>query len=256
MKIKTSLLLLMFAAFFLQSCDKKGLELYDETANGSSIYFREALSSKTRLLKTVSFGFSGYSVQDSIVAIPIAVTGNPSSNDRPFQLKTTDSTTAVSGTHYTFLRPALMRAGRVVDTLLIKINRTADMATQQFQLSLVLEQNNLFNTKLGDTAVRYTNYKILMDDIVGVSYLWTTYSRRSTIISYFGAYSRKKVSLMIEVLKLSPDFFYDPLGKAPTSTQVVSYSRYMYYWLDKEAAQGRVYKDENGQEIKMGQLAT
>lgn len=256
MQIRNSLFILTTLALLSQSCTKKGLELYDETANGSSIYFNEAINAKSNLIKTVSFGFEGYSIKDSIVAIPVAVTGHPSDHDRRFQLKLTDSTTAVADQHYTFLRQPIIRAGRVVDTLLLKINRTADMATTQYQLDLLLEKNDAFTTQLGDTSRIYLKYKVLMDDIAGVSYLWTTYARKAAIVSYFGAYSRKKVDLMMEVLKIKPAFFYDPAANTVTSTLLISYSRYMYYWLNKEAAAGRVYLDENGLEIKMGQLAT
>jgi len=255
MKIRIDIFLLLLAALYLQACKKKDLEVYDQGANGASIYFKEAINAKQNLRKTISFGFSGYSVHDSVVAIPIAVTGSPSLSDRVYQLRVTDSTTASPNTHYSFVHPAVVRVGKVVDTLHIRIKRTADMSSKQYRLSLALEQNDMFNTKLNGNLSSYTTYDLLLDDMVGVSYLWTTYSRRTTILSYFGAYSRQKVNLMMEVLKIPPEFFYDPAAKAPTSTQIVSYSRYMFYWLNKEAAEGRVYKDENGMEIQMGQLS-
>lgn len=258
MKTRNSLLTLIFTGFVMLSmlsCKKKGLELYDEAANGSSIYFKEAISSKIQLQKNVSFGYVGYSVMDSVLAIPVAVTGYPSTEDRTFQLTITNATTAISGTHYSFLRPPVIRAGRVVDTLLLKINRTADMALKQYEINLLLEQNGVFTTSLVDTSKIYLKYKILLDDIAGVSYLWTTYSRAAAIVNYFGVYSRRKVDLMIEVLKLNPSFFYDPAAGTITTTQILSFSRYMYYWLNKEAAEGREYLDENGVVIKMGQYA-
>lgn len=255
MQIRFSLFIVTILGLFTLSCSKKGLELYDEPTHGSSIYFKEAITAKSTLTRTVSFGFVGYSITDSVVAIPVAVTGAPGDHDRQFQLKVTDSTTAIADKHYTFLRPPVIRAGMVVDTLLLKINRTADMASNTYRLDLLLEQNAAFMTKLGDTSKLYLKYKILLDDVAGVSYLWTTYARRAAVVSYFGAYSRKKVDLMMEVLNLKPAFFYDPAANTLTSTQLLSYGRYMYYWLNKEAAEGRVYLDENGTEIKMGQLA-
>ena len=255
MQIRNSLFILTTLGLFVQSCSKKGLELYDEPTNGSSIYFKEAIAAKSALIRNISFGFVGYSITDSVVSIPVAVTGSPSDHDRPFQLKVTDSTTAIVNQHYTFLRPPVIRAGMAVDTLLLKIHRTADMASNAYRLDLLLEQNSAFTTKLGDTSKIYLKYKVLMDDVAGVSYLWTTYARRAAVISYFGAYSRKKVDLMMEVLNLQPAFFYDPAANTLTSTLLLSYGRYMYYWLNKEAAAGHIYLDENSSEIKMGQLA-
>ncbi|WP_199117490.1 DUF4843 domain-containing protein [Pedobacter sp. ASV28] len=237
------------------SCKKKDLTLYDETANGSSVYFKEAINAKTQLIKTISFGYEGYSVKDSIVAIPVAVTGYPSNQDRPFKLKLTDATTAIANHHYAFLREPVIRAGRVVDTLLLKINRTADMTTTQFAIDLLLEENETFTTRLVDPTKIYLKYTVLVDDIAGISHLWTTSVRATAVLSYFGTYSRKKVDLMLEVLKLDPAFFYDTSATAPTVTQVLSYSRYMFYWLNKEAAEGRIYLDEKGEVIKMGQYA-
>jgi len=258
MDIKNNLLLIITAvtlALSLQSCEKKGLELYDQETSGSSIYFKEAIGATSPIVKAISFGYEGYSVTDSIVAIPIAITGYPSNVDRRFQLKLTDATTAVANTHYTFLREPMIRAGKVVDTLLVKINRTLDMASTQYQIDLLLEENASFSTKLVDPAKNHLRYTVKMDDIAGVSHLWTTSVRAAAVLNYFGAYSRKKVDLMLEVLKLNPSFFYDTSATAPTVTQVLSYSRYMFFWLNKEAAEGRIYLDEKGEVIKMGQYA-
>ncbi len=258
MEIRNNLLIITIVSALVltaQSCKKKGLDLYDQEASGSSIYFKEAIGVTVPLAKTISFGYEGYSVKDSIVAIPIAVTGYPSNQDRRFQLKLTDATTAIADKHYTFLREPIIRAGRVVDTILLKINRTADMASTQYEIDLILEQNDAFLTRLVNPAKNYLSYTVKMDDIAGVSFLWTTSTRAAAVLSYFGTYSRKKVDLMLEVLKLDPAFFYDPASPVPTVTQVLSYSRYMFFWLNKEAAEGRIYLEEKGEVIKMGQYA-
>ena len=258
MKIRNHLLIIIIAsalALTMHACKKKGLELFDQEVSSSSIYFKEAISVNTPLLKTISFGYEGYSVTDSVIAIPVAVTGYPSSQDRLFGLKLTDATTAIADKHYTFVREPLIRAGRVVDTLLLKINRTSDMTSTQYEIDLVLEDNDAFTTRLVNPAKNYLTYTIKMDDIAGISYLWTTSIRATAVLNYFGTYSRKKVDLMLEVLKLNPGFFYDNTLTAPTSTQILSYSRYMFFWLNKEAAEGRVYLDEKGEAIRMGQYA-
>ncbi|RZK65826.1 MAG: hypothetical protein EOO92_25910 [Pedobacter sp.] len=117
------------------------------------------------------------------------------------------------------------------------------------------EENEAFTTRLVDPAKNYLKYNIKMDDVAGISHLWTTSVRAAAVVNYFGAYSRKKVDLMLEVLKLNPNFFYDTSATAPTVTQILSYSRYMFFWLNKEAAEGRIYLDEKGETIKMGQYA-
>ncbi len=257
MEIKNNLLIATIAATLMltvQSC-KKNLALYDEAASGSNVYFKEAIGAKVPLVKIVSFGYEGYSIKDSVVAIPVAVSGYPSSQDRRFQLKVADATTAIANTHYTFLRDPIIRAGRVVDTLLIKVNRTPEMINKQYELNLFLEQNDAFTTTLVDPAKNYLKYSIKMDDIAGISFLWTG-SLKTGVNSYFGAYSRRKVDLMMEVLKLKPSFFYDStVLPLPTSSQILSYGRFMFVWLNKEAAEGRIYLDENGEVIKMGQYA-
>lgn len=258
MNQKNNLLIPMMAitlTFMASSCKKKDVARYDEAANGSSIYFKDAVGAANPLSKIISFGYVGYSVTDSIVAIPVAVTGYPSAHDRGFELKLTDATTAMVNKHFTFLREPVIRAGRVIDTLLLKINRTTDMTSTQFEINMVLEPNSAFTTLLADASKNYLKYAIKVDDIAGMSHLWTTSPRATAILNYFGTYSRKKVDLMLEVLKLNPAFFYDTASPAPTVNQVLSYARYMYYWLNKEAGEGRIYLDENGQEIKMGAYA-
>lgn len=242
-------------AIAVTACKQEGLQLYDQDSTGSSVYFSEAIGAQSEIVKEISFGYVGYTIQDSIVSVPVTITGSPSSQDRPYQLTVTEATTAVQNTHYVFLNEPVIRAGEVADTIQIKINRTADMLESQFEVDLLLESNDFFFTRLVDTSTIYLKYKILLDDIAGVSHLWTTSSRASAVLSYFGEYSRKKVDLMIEVIQIDPAFFYDSASPTPTATQILSYSRYMFYWLNKEAAEGRVYLDENGEIITMGALA-
>lgn len=242
----------------LSACKKSSLGLYDQEKSGSSIYFPEAVGTTTSksLLKTISFGYVGYSKKDSVLTIPIAATGDTSNTDRPVKLTFTSATTAVEGTHYTFLRTPVIRAGKVTDTLYLKLIRTTDMTTKQFEIDLALEANDYFSTKLHDTTANYLSYKVLVDDIAGKSYLWVSYSNTKAIVNYFGDYSRKKVDLILEVLGLDPALFYDPVNSSSiTSSKILAWSRYMAFWLNQEANAGRIYLDENGVRITMGALA-
>lgn len=249
---------LLVALGILSACKKEGLGRYDQQASGSSVYFPEAVGTVTSvsISKTISFGYVGYSKRDSILAIPIAVTGDTMQVDRPVKVSLGTGTTAVEGTHYSFLKSPVIRAGKVTDTVYVKINRTADMTTKQFELNLLLEQNDYFSTRLRDTAANYLKYKLLLDDMAGTSYLWVSFSNTRGILSYFGDYSRRKVDLMIEVLQVDPALFYDPVnGSFFGTSRVLAYGRYMALWLTQEANAGRIYLDENGQRITMGALA-
>lgn len=252
---KTAVSLVALILLFT-SCKKDGLQLYNQELSGSSVYFPEAVGTtkSTAIVKTVSFGYVGYSKKDSVLAIPVAVTGDSAATDRPLKLAVAASSTAVEGTHFSLLKSPVIRAGKVADTVFLKLNRTVDMTAKQFEIDLVLQENQFFGIKMHDTTSNYLTYKVIVDDIAGKSYLWVNNVRG--VVSYFGDYSRRKVDLIIEVLQLDANLFYEPQNTSFfTAARLISFSRYMVYWLNKEAEQGRIYYDENGVRITMGSFA-
>lgn len=51
-------------------CQKDTLQTYDADSEGSSIYFMEPMTQKKDITREISFGYSGFSVRDSIISIP------------------------------------------------------------------------------------------------------------------------------------------------------------------------------------------
>ncbi|MCH5719796.1 DUF4843 domain-containing protein [Niabella hibiscisoli] len=254
---KTYLLLLII---MLVSCKQDTLLVFDQEASGANIYFPETVTKNDTVSQLISFGYVGYSTIDSLVRIPIQTTGNPVDHDRLVAYEYDTSNTARENEHFLYERAPIIRAGRINDTILLRVKRTADMTASQFKLRYKLLANENFNVNLPGRAlasgrwVPFVYYNIYMDDMAGVSYLWTTFAGRTTVALYFGAYSRKKVDLMLEVLGVSSAIFYDPKTGLQVS-QLVNWSKYMAWWLKEEENKGKVYYDENGAKITMGTSA-
>lgn len=250
----------MMFIFSLISCSKQELMTYDETSLGSSIYFYDSIYSGLRVNQDISFGYVASDLMDSIVRIPIRVTGSPADLDRAVKVQSDSTTTMVQGVNYDFYVPPVIRAGLVTDTLKIKLYRTNELKDTTLHLGLVLTYNDNFNIDIPRNYTSSTayasllNYSINVNDIAGTSYLWTSTSYKSTVTAYFGTYSQEKVQLMMTVLGLSSSVFYDGSTSIAIAL-VIGWSSYMKAWLATEKAAGRIYYDSKGKEITMGSSA-
>ncbi|MFV0605630.1 MAG: DUF4843 domain-containing protein [Niabella sp.] len=259
MKLIYTIILLFFSILTMMSCKEDDLMLFDQETSGSNVYFPDVVTTNDTVFKLVSFGYEGLNKTDSVIGIPIQITGNAADFDREVKMAYDTGTTAIEGVHFDYLRKPIIRAGRILDTILLDIHRTEDMVDQQLKLAFKLEPNQYFNTNLPGNItstknLSYLNYNIYMNDIAGVSYLWTTFGGKSLIVLYFGEYSRTKVDLMIEVLKVNPGYFYDPTIRIGAG-QVIGWASYMKWWLTEQENAGIIYYDENGVKITMGPAA-
>jgi len=247
------ILYLVLLGVLVQSCKEDHLDLYNQEESGAAIYFQSAYSTNTSYMP-FSFGYLASNIQDSIIQIPVAVTGNLKDYDRPFAIRI-DSTTMTAGVHYDIVGTPMVRANRIVDTLKIKLHRTADIQEKGVDLFFSLVENEYFHTNIpfryiSGTIYPLLDYHLYLDDIADVPYLWTTFSGKSLILTYWGSYSKVKVDLMLQVLKVDPGYFYNPAYKLSVQ-QLMNWGNYMKYWLSTEKAAGRVYYDENGKVIDM-----
>lgn len=253
MKILYKICYLILLVWLTQSCKEDHLDLYNQQESGASIYFQSAYTNYISYFP-LSFGYTTSDVQDSIIRIPVAITGNLVDYDRPFALRI-DSTTMQQGVHYDIVGTPMIRANRAVDTLKIKLYRTADIQEKGVDLFISLVENDNFQTNIPFRYINGTIYPLLdyhlyLDDIADVPYLWTTYVGKSYIFSTWGSYSKAKVDLMLKVLQIDPGYFYDS-SYAISSQQILNWGSYMKYWLAAEKAEGRLYYDENGKVIDM-----
>ncbi len=252
----------MLPLLSLQACKEDTLDTYLDGDGGSNIYFAEKFN-RTSFdvnMKAISLGLTPLSVTDTLIQIPIKSTGVPVNVDRTVKISVVDTSSMKEGIHFDFVSTPMIRAGRVVDTLNLILHRTEDLTALRVYLKLKLDSNENFNTAIpskvnANSTQDLLSYEFYFDDKLPVSFLWTTFTGKSTVIAYWGEYSRKKVQLMIDVMNADPGVFFDSTRRPATGT-LISWASYMKFWLAKEKNEGRIYYDENGKEILMGASAS
>jgi len=237
---------LIFSISFLSlfACKEDTLKLYDEDSSGNNIYFLENYSKKRydKFNQVISLGLAPVSLIDTVINVVIP-----------------DTCTMKEGIHFDFQTAPVIRANRSVDTISLILHRTEDLLATRVYLNLRLQPNDNFITNIATKknsgyTIDLLKYELSFDDMFPVPYIWTTFSGKSIVLGYFGTYSRRKVELMLEVLNANSAVFYDSKVGISVS-QIINWSSYMKYWLNKEKKEGNIYLDDAGNEITMGPYA-
>ncbi|QEC42852.1 DUF4843 domain-containing protein [Pseudobacter ginsenosidimutans] len=203
----------------------------------------------------LTFSFSDASVQDSILNIPIGVTGVASDHDRSFNLTIDPSSTAKSGLNYELPESFLIRAGKIEDTIRIKVNRTPELKTSMLTLMLTLRENDQFKTQFkfrprqgnSQTNIRdqdtiwTTTFKLRMADMLAAGPYWDTY-----YIWHFGTFSEKKVRLMNQVTGMPLSLWSKQAETPQERSEITYYAGFMARYLKDQAAAGNTILDEDG----------
>jgi hypothetical protein len=232
------------------SCKREPLTTYNAADN---VYFNYSLGFNTfRDSMDFSFATRDASVKDTVLLVPLGVTGMGAATDRTFKLVVDPASTAVAGTHYE-LPAAVIHAGKVQDTLRLRFKRTADLASGKKKLVLRLEPNEFFKTDLqyrilgtvGRDSVSVLRFSIAASDILSAGVYWNDY------VPYFGTFSIKKVKLIHDLLGMPLDFWtVSPTNERRASA--IYYASSTARYLGDQAAQGNVINDEDGTPMKMG----
>jgi hypothetical protein len=229
------------------SCKRESLTTYNTDDN---VYFNN-ISSDTLDL---SFAYSDASVQDTILAVPLAVTGPPSKKDRRFNLAVDPASTAVPGTHYD-LPELVIHAGKVQDTLRLRLKRAAELATGNRKIILRLQPNEFFKTgieyKMYNTAAPDTidllTFSITISDMLSAGPYWD-----SQYAPYFGAFSLKKVRFMHDLAGLPLDFWSVAEPNNQQRALATYYASVTSRYLIEQDQEGNTIYDEDGSPMKMG----
>ncbi|MGJ1420274.1 DUF4843 domain-containing protein [Sphingobacterium spiritivorum] len=262
--IIVSLIVLLF------SCKEDRLEIFDQQVSGSSIYFPEvyntALDRKKDFIFEQSFGYMPDTVSVFIKKINVLATGPIMDVDRVFRISSSPESTLISGTHYNIDTDKLIiPAGKNTGSVNITLKRTADMKQQQLSTTLMLEENENFNTNIKyrfapnqNFKVSLLKYTIKIDDILNAPYAWAVAPYKPMLEDYLGTYSKTKLQLLLDLFDIEPKYFIDEKYAKENyfTIALLSYwGGYMKFWLAKEASEGRIHKDESGQVITMGRYA-
>lgn len=251
------ILILSFAfLFFLgfTSCNQEEIETYHDTDN---IYFSPSvflIPVNGTVITTDSTGFSFAldkpSIVDRIYKIPIRVQGKLSDVDRKVKVAIDSKSTAVEGTHFKLPDNIVIGAGKEVDTIEVKVYRTADMKTNSFLLILNLQENESFTTNMKSKVINpltnktmsHISYKLTFDDKLSQPPGW--------FASFLGVFTAKKFFLMCDLMHLDPSMFNQKLGSPGLSVADIQYyQNFMKRYLADQKAEGNIIYEEDGKEM-------
>lgn len=209
----------------------------------------------------LTFSFDGASVQDTVVGIPVGITGLAKDIDRNFKLVVDPASTANASTHYTLPANFVIPAGKLKDTVWIKFNRTADLKTKQVELLLQLQENDQFKTQIefrprqgnSQTNISYQDtiktisFKVNLNDMLSAGPYWN-----NDYVWYFGTFSEKKVRLMNQIVGMPLSLWSKPISTSKERGDVIYFGGFTARYLSDQAAAGNTIFDENGLPMKMG----
>jgi Domain of unknown function (DUF4843) len=245
--MKHIIILCALTGCLMASCKKTELMTYEGTDN---IFFNNTTSDSA----TVSFYRDTTTYTD--YEVTVKVWGNISDKNRLIKVAVDPSSTAVSGTHFVSLQDTfVVKANETTATIRIRLLKNKASVDEVFVLALKLLPNENFTIepqpanalpdgrKLSKDLFRvYFGYKYF------ISPTWANYA------GYTGAYSAKKVKLLMEISNMDLIRFYkktvaEGAYKAP---EMQALSRKLQAYLNSEKAKGNIIPDENGTPMKMG----
>lgn len=245
------------------ACKKESIPLYDNNVSNSSIYFTKADTTNNMF---ISFGYTKSAVKDSIIKIVVRAIGNTTDKDRTYNLSIADSSTLKAGVDYEILnKTTSIAAGKVADTLKIKLNRTAQLRSDSLFLYLDLKPNENFTnnylsrqeTSGGKIFTKYfTRLRIKVDDIAGAPGWWLSGSSYySYTFGYLGTFSVLKLQLMATKYNLK----LEELAPATWFLANSNYRRFIpwadglkAYFLQMQALNTPVYEADGKTLMTMG----
>lgn len=249
MKKLTTMLISFLTMACLISCEKE-IKTYSGETN---IYFLPSIAVPAGAVindsTLFSFAYAKPNVKDSILKLVIRIEGAPTNVDRPYQLSTNPSSTAVENTHFTFVnKQFVIKANKITDTLKIKFNRTPDMAANRLKLMLDLLPSENFKTKMESKVINsttgkklwYTKHTVWADDVLNVPKFWS--------IPSLGTFTRKKVLLMGDVLGID----ISTLNTNVTIPEVMYYGSFMQRYLNEMKANNKTIYEDDGSPMIMG----
>ncbi|MNJ91544.1 hypothetical protein D3C87_91960 [compost metagenome] len=247
-KIVIHIIVITIVMSFL-SCEKS-LMPYE---GKPSIYFNEAGRlpnfSGEVIKDSTLLSFSLAKALDSTVTMVVTTTGGKSAVDRNYTLTVNPLSTAVKDLHYTILNSTFsIKANQLVDTVRIKFFRKADLQANTLLLSFNLQENENFSITMNDKILNantgkrhsFVNYRWFVNDIIKKPGRWFDY--------YLGAFSRKKLFLMVDVVGTDPAYMDTTIGFA----EMLAYGSYMQRYLNEQRLAGNTILEDDGSVMIMG----
>jgi|GEM_PF-1388660 len=248
------------------SCKKSSLMVYDSPRN---LYFD--VSKKTDLLNpsenlatsvdsvAVLFALMEDALTNTELKIPVKMTGPQSDQPLAYTISIDPSaSTAVEGKDFEWSKQHLFPAKKNVDTLRIKVNRTATMLAKTLTLTLELKQNENFQTMIlpNETNMRATKVKCYFNDILPPPPGYVTTATSTGADFYYGTFSKKKLLIITKAAEEARFFFPPQSAKSIYSNWLVPMqallSSILNSYLEAQKFFGNTIYEEDGTEMTAG----
>lgn len=205
------------AALLLSACQKEKTPLY---SNKGAVWFQvyndypAAFTGNRGDTTRISFAVMSASATDTVLEIPVALTGNLADKDRSIQVKVAKNPVNASSKYE--LLPSVIPANGTGGTARIKIFKTANLDVKQDTITLQLEES----TDLTTGYVAHLKHCVIFSNLLERPSWWDD----NLGVNYLGRYNEDKLRILFEVLG-SLNAPYDP--------NVSSVWRYNKYLLDQ-----------------------
>lgn len=211
------------------SCKKAMLTSYDLAA-GITIY-KNGLTNAVRDSVLRSFAILDQEQSFDTVRVPLRIAGLPAAYDRVISFKVVDSLSTATADHYDIL-PVVIPADSYVGELQVKLNKTPDMAEQEFRIALSLVDSEDFAV----ASKELSSYLIRVNNYLTKPASWNDFR--------FGEYSQVKYGLIIretgysDYARMVPELLFYIAGKLRN------------YLIDYEKENGYELVDEKGLPVR------
>ena len=183
----------------------------------------------------INFSFAYDPTQDTkTLKIPVKYIGRFLEKDLDYSIAVENDSTTAKVENYTIVDKQTFRKDLTTDTMLVTLNKTADLDTKELRLRVKLVSNeNFFATQRDQTYI-----DIYFSNIMSKPNWWT----EDINMAFLGDYSEKKYLLFFNVTGIS-DF-----GEL-TPDQQQNTARKFKYYLQEQKANGNTILEENGSEM-------
>ena len=222
-------IILLGMGLVLCSCEKD-LEKYSGTdyIRFVSVFEKDSVD--------YNFGLAGKTTTDRI-GIEVKVTGEVLDYDREYKVKVNPASTVQEGVHFNIpAQNCKLRANRVTDTLWVEVMNTEELKAEKLYLQLDLVESAHFKLCFPES----NSCKIYLTDRIVRPGWWDEWHETEGL----GSYSETKYRLFI---RISGTFDLENIAYPEKRAAILKFK----YYLEEEAAQGRVIMDENNQPMQV-----
>ncbi len=213
---------------WLTGCSKDKVDDYGET---SYLYLANSFTDTSKV-KPIEYSFAFHpGANKDTVPILVKLIGKLSDEDRPVTIAIDAAHSTALTSDYELPGPALLRAGRAMDTIALVLHNSDRLMTGKFKLRLMLNESEHF--RLGPPGNQYVD--VTFSDMIARPAWWN----KTVEDNFLARYSDMKYRLFIEATGIA-----DMTGLSETEQR--AYAIIFRDFLARGRENGEVYLDEYG----------